>query len=244
MHRFNKYFKRPDERPLSDVPGLVITFLICFFSIQILWHAARPAVEAHATALPEPPSLQQLQLTGLGDDIALAKILMLWLQAFDNQPGLSIPFSQLDYDRLVLWLGKILMLDSRMQYPLLAASRLYSAVPYEVKTRKVLEFVYEQFFLDPNRRWPSLAHAVYVAKHRLGDLPLALQYARALAQHVTIENLPFWVKQMEIYVLEDMDEIESARIIIGGLLDSGVISDENELRFLQDRLKRLQENDK
>ena len=46
---------------------------------------------------------------------------------------------------------------------------------------------------------------------------------------------------MEIYVLEDMGEIESARILIGGLLESGAITDTHELMFLQQRLERLED---
>ena len=104
----------------------------------------------------------------------------------------------------------------------------------------MLEFVYEQFFVDPNRRWPALAHAVYVAKHRLKDLPLALRYAHAISENVTLNDIPYWVRQMEIYVLEDMGEIKSAKILIGGLLESGAITDPHELEFLQERLQKLE----
>jgi len=166
---------------------------------------------------------------------------MLWLQAFDHQAGISLPFKHLDYTRLAGWLALILQLDPRGQYPLLAASRLYSEVPDNARKRIMLEFVYDQFFLDPARRWPSLAHAVYVARHRLHDLPLALRYARALSDSVAAGTAPSWVGQMPIYVLEDMDEIESARALITGLLESGAIRDERELAFLRDRLRRLEQ---
>ena len=89
-----------------------------------------------------------------------------------------------------------------------------------------------------------MTHAIYIAKHRIKDYPLALKFAHAVAQQVTANNIPSWVKQMEIYVLEDMGEIESAKILIGGLLESGAITDAHELQFLQDRLDRLErEND-
>ena len=52
---------------------------------------------------------------------------------------------------------------------------------------------------------------------------------------------PPWVTQMEIYVLEDLGEFESARIIIGGLLESGKLAgNDNELRFLKNKLAELQ----
>ena len=228
-------------RPISSVPKTVLIVLVSALLLQVIWHTTRPPVTGEARALQGAPPIEALQLLGLGDSIALGKIVMLWLQAFDNQPGISIPFINLDYDKVIDWLDRILLLDARTQYPLFAASRVYSEVADEKKKRQMLEFVYEQFIVDPNRRWATMAHAVYVAKHRLKDLPLALKYARALAGNVTRKDIPYWVKQMEIYVLEDMGEIESAKILIGGLLESGSVSDLHELRFLEERLKRLEQ---
>jgi hypothetical protein len=45
---------------------------------------------------------------------------------------------------------------------------------------------------------------------------------------------------MEIFILEDMDELETARLIIGGYLQSGSVKDPAELRFLEERLKQLE----
>ncbi len=43
--------------------------------------------------------------------------------------------------------------------------------------------------------------------------------------------------QVELFVLEDMGETESAMVLLGGLLESGVIRDENQLEFLKQRLE-------
>ena len=45
---------------------------------------------------------------------------------------------------------------------------------------------------------------------------------------------------MEIFILEDMNEFEAARIMLGGLLASGQIRDPAEARFLAQRLKDLE----
>jgi hypothetical protein len=45
---------------------------------------------------------------------------------------------------------------------------------------------------------------------------------------------------MEIFILEDMDELETARLIIGGYIQSGSVKDPAELRFLDERLKQLE----
>jgi hypothetical protein len=209
--------------------------------LQIGLHAVAPEPEAKAQDLTQPPATSLLRLASLGDPIALAKILMLQLQAFDYQSGTKIPYKDLDYTRLEAWLSRILDLDPAGQYPLLAAARLYAEVPREAKQRSMMDFIYRQYFLDPNRRWPWLAHATFLAKHRLKDMGLALKYAAALQKYTTAKDVPAWVTTMEIFIREDMNELETARMMIGGLLASGKITDRGELSFLDGRLHEIEE---
>ena len=166
---------------------------------------------------------------------------MLYLQAFDYQAGSRVPYQDLDYDRLVDWLARILELDPRGQYPLMSASRLYAEVPGPAKQRKMLDFIYREYLRDPNRRWPWLAHATLLAKHQLKDLPLARKYAVALQQNTTAPDAPTWVRQMEPFILEDMNELEAAKVMIGGLLASGQVKDRRDFELLERRLKQLEE---
>ena len=228
------------ERPVRDVPLAGLLLLAAGLAAQLAWHAWRPGPTARAEALPAPPPEAMLRVASIGDPVALAKGLMIWLQAFDNQPGISIPFRDLDYGRVQGWLARILALDPRGQYPLLAASRLYGEVPVADKQRSMLEFVYERFLEDPDRRWPWLAHAAIVARHRLNDLPLALRYARAITERATGPGVPNWARDMSILVLEEMGELEAARVLIGGLLESGRVTDPHEVRFLDGKLKDLE----
>jgi len=228
------------ERPVAHVPRLVVALLALGLAAQLTlkWTSASPA--ARAEDLPPAPKASVLRLASLGDPITLAKLLMLYLQAFDYQSGSKVPYASLDYARLEDWLARILELDPRGQYPLLAASRIYAEVPDESRQRGMLEFVYRGFFADPNRRWPWLAHAAVIAKHRLHDLPLARRYAAAIQRYTTATDVPLWAKQMEIFILEDMNELEAARIMIGGYIQSGRVKDPAELRFLDQRLKELE----
>jgi len=222
------------------VPIWVILLLVGSFLLQVSIHFLQPIPAVKAEDLPSPPSLVALQLASLGEPLALSKLLMFWLQAYDNQPGISIPFRELDYGRVEQWLDRILALDERGQYPLLAASRLYAEVPDSDKQRQMLDFVARQFHGDPVRRWPWLAHGVILAKHRLNDLPLALKFARLLADTEHNDYIPSWARQMEFILLEDMGELESARILIGGLLASKAVTDPHEIHFLKERLSKLE----
>jgi hypothetical protein len=229
------------ERPVRDVPLWITALFVFALALQIWMASSRPPPSAKAENLSAPPSGHALRLASLGEPIALGKLAMLYVQAFDYQAGARLPYRNLDYEHLEAWLARILELDPAGQYPLMSASRLYAEVPDHAKQRQMLEFVYREYLKDPNRRWPWLAHATVLAKHQLRDLSLARKYAAALERNTTTLAAPMWVRQMEPFILEDMNELEAARVLIGGLLASGQITDERELALLERRLRLLEQ---
>ena len=227
------------ERPVSDVPRPVLALLVLALAAQIAWHALAPAPRLQAAALAPPPSLAVLRLAAMGEPIALSKLLMLHVQAADSQTGAHGLYDGIDYARLEQWLTRISDLDPRAEYPLIAASHLYAEVRDDAKRRRMLDFVYQRFLLEPNLRWRALAHVTMVAKYQLHDLPLAQRYASAIRRLASGPQVPGWARQMEVFVLEDMNELESAKILLGGMIASGQVSDPQERRFLQERLQQL-----
>lgn len=226
------------ERAIATVPRPVLALLVIALCLQIAWQAWQSRPSARAEALGAPASPASLRALALGEPIALAQLLTLYLQAFDNQPGVSIPFRDLDYTRVAAWLRTLLDLDPAAQYPLLMATQLYGQVPDESRQRLMCGFVYDQFLLDPDRRWRWLAHCAIMAKHRLRDAPLALAYAEAITRGT--QRASNWARQMRIFILEDLGEIEAARVLLGGLLASGEIIEEKEIHFLTERLQELE----
>ena len=228
-----------DHRRVAEVPRAVLALLALSLAAQIAWQALRVDTTRSALDLPPAPSAPALRLASFGEAEAAARLTMLYLQSFDLGGGNVAPYRNLDYQRLVGWLESILALDPRSQYPLFAAARVYADTPDPARMRIMLDFVHRQFLADPDRRWPWLAHAALLAKHRLKDLALARRYAQALDRLARARDMPLWAKQMEIFILEDMNELEAAKIMIGGLLESGTITDPAELRFLKERLEQL-----
>jgi len=231
-----------DERPLYAVPRLVIASLVVALTLQIAWQSTQPKPTARAEELGAPPTIASLNIASAGEHVALAQLMTLYLQAFDNQPGVSIPFRDLDYPQVIRWLATILQLDPAGQYPLLMAAQVYSQVPDTVRERLMADFVHAQFLQDPNRRWRWLAHATIMAKHRLHDDALALRFARDITR--LAPAAPHWARQMQIFILEDIGERESAKIMLGGLLAGGQIKDEHELHFLTQRLEAMKNDEK
>ncbi len=224
------------ERPVISVPWMVTLVLVVALGAQISWHMRLPTPVANARDLPAPPPEWTLRALSLAEEQAFARLLMLWLQAFDHQPGISIPFRNLDYGRVTAWLDRILALDPRSRYPLLSAARIYAEVPDPGRQRLMVQFVERQFLLAPDERWQWLAHAVFIARHRLQDLPLALRLSRELRELTRVEKVPGWARQMELFVLDEMGDAQGAKVLLGGLIESGQISDPAEIRFLEQRL--------
>ena len=229
-----------DERSVAAVPPWIWGALGILLAAQIGWQSAhRPGTPA-AADLPPAPRPEALRIASFGEAEAAARVAMLYIQSVDFNSGRAIPYGSLDYQRLVGWLAAILELDPRSDYPLFSAARVYAEVPDPQRARIALEFIYRAYLQDPNRRWPWLAHGALLAKHRLADLALARRYAAAVERHATAANVPLWAKQMEIFILEDMNELQAAKIMIGGLLASGTIRDPEEARFLAQRLEEME----
>ena len=228
------------ERGVASVPSAVRWTLAAALALQMGWHAWQPDAKAQARALAPVPAVSALRVAALGDEAVLAKLLMLRLQAHDRQPGVSLPFRDLDYGRVAGWLDAIIDLDPRAGAPLMAAARVYGSVSDPGRQRTMFDLVHRRFLEDPGRRWPWLAHAAVMAKHRLVDPALALRYATAVTEHATGPDVPPWVRDMSALIAADMGELDTARILIGGLLHSGRITDPREIGFLGEQLARLE----
>ncbi|MFN7753382.1 MAG: hypothetical protein ACK5TE_14055 [Pseudomonadota bacterium] len=218
-----------------QVPRGLRLALALALGAQLLLAALQPNPRARREPLPAPPSIEALRAMAMAEPASLALAGALWLQSHDTQPGLSIPHRALDYERLAPWLRRLLELDPTGQYPLLLASHVYSQVPDAERQRRMLLLVREAFDADPDRRWRWLAHAALVARHRLGDAALAIEFATAITRKATGPAVPSWARQMSVLLLADTGESQAASVLLGGLIDAGLVTDPAELRFLLER---------
>lgn len=232
---------RVRQRAISAVPLWMIVLLAVALAAHAALRALEPPPQARAAALGAPWPAAMWRAASLDEPVAAAQSLTLYLQAFDNQPGISIPFLALDYERVAGWLAVILQLDPVAQYPLLLASQVYGQVNDADKQRRMCAFVQREFMARPDARWRWLAHCAIMAKHRLRDMPLALRYAEDITRHAQAASN--WARQMRIFILDDMGERESATVLLGGLLAGNEISDAKERHFLAERLQQMQSVD-
>ena len=224
-------------RRYSSVPRWVLAL----FGLALVLHGAMrlaaPRPEAVAAALDAPLPIPALRVLSVGEPQVLSQWLTLYLQAFDNQPGISVAFASLDYARVSDWLKAALALDPVAQYPLMMASQLYGQAGDAARQRVMCDFVHRHFLQQPDTRWRWLAHCAIMARHRLKDMALALRYADDIAQRAG--KASGWARQMRIFLLEDMGEAERAAVLLGGLLANNEVIDPRELHFLGEQLEKL-----
>lgn len=240
-----RLFVEEEYRPLRAVSPWLWLALGLGLAAQALYNAlALPPPTARAEELTRPPGAGVFQVGALGDPAALSRMVMLSLQSFDNQPGISVPFQELNYEAAADWLSVAAALDPRSDYPHFAAARAYGGVRDPARKRVMIEWIRDQFARSPKLRWEWMAHAVTDARHGiLKDPELSLQLARELREKTKPGEAPNWARHMEAFLLRNDDEYAAASELMLNLLDAGEIEDVHEYRLLHDRLREMLEKE-
>lgn len=242
LRRFRfRLFVKDEYRPLRAAPRGLWALMAFALAMQ-LWfhqHLGPPKVSERELQLSRPPAEELLHAAAFGDPFALARALMLNLQAFDNQQGVSIKYGDLDYDILGLWLDRIVSLDEKSGYPHFTAAKIYTSPKDEARRRKIIEWVRKHFRERPNERWEWMAHATNFVRHQMKDGPLALEMAREIRALTAPGKVPGWTRQMEAFFLENDSAYKASASLLANLLAAGEVKDPAEFSFLLQRLEEI-----
>jgi len=229
-------------RDLVQLPRLLLSGFALVLIIQIIFHHFyKQEYTTEFKQLQRPSAKEFYQLASLGSERLLSYLLILKLQLHDNQVGKNIAYARLDYQLLTEWFELIYNLNPESDYPAFLASRVYSQVSDEVKVRKMIALLEWLFEKNPQQHWRRMTEACLLAKHQLKDMDLALKLAEKVADLPANIRLPFWARDMRIVLLDELNEYESAIILISSLLQSNEIKDPDEKRFLETRLLKIRQ---
>ena len=223
---------RRSERPMLSLPRpLLLAFVLLLVAQTVHHHFDRERLESSYRGLSQPFSANIYRGLAMGSEQLFGYLLAIRLQLHDNQVGQHFRYSLIDYDLLVDWLDRITEISPGTEYPMLLASRVYTATGDREQLRQILEFIERRFDDDPQLHWRRLAEASVMAKHKLGDLDLALRMARKLARQPASVNMPNWARDFEFLLLAELNELESAIAMIQALLQTEAVNDPDERRF-------------
>jgi hypothetical protein len=233
---------RRGERPVLTLPRpLLFGFLVLFIGQLIFHHADRIRFEASYQPLARPMTAATYKALSMGSEQLLGYLMALRLQFHDNQYARHFRYNLIDYPLLIDWLDRISDISEGTEYPMLLASRVYTSTSDHQQLRLILEFIERRFDDDPQLHWRRLVEASVIAKHKLGDIDMALGMARKLSRQPASINMPRWARDFEFLLLAELNELESAIAIIQALLNTDAINDPDERSFLQSKLLDFQQ---
>ncbi len=182
--------------------------------------------------LPQPPSMGALMARGLGDGQFVFRLAALRLQHAGNLDGRIFPYRDMDYRRLAGWLSRMDSLDPAASITPTMAAFLFVSTQEPEDTRYLVDYLERHALRDPERKWRWLAQAVYIAWYRLGDRERALGLAGILAG-LPVPDLPYWARQMAVFILRDVGEKRAAREILERIAATDRNLPENERQWME-----------
>jgi len=150
--------------------------------------------------VPPAPDVQYASAYGLGDSSFAYRMNGLMLQNLGDVGGRVTPLRDYDYQALTDWFFVQDSLDPQSDYTPYLASYYFSAVQDPHKFRPVLDYLKEVGRRPEGEKWRWLAQGVFMARFKMGDLQLALELAKVLAQSKAA-GLPTWARQMPVFIL-------------------------------------------
>ena len=209
--------------------------------VALAGHAAlalhHRGLQAGWPGVPAAPPATLAPLLTLGDEQLLYRSAGFGLQNMGDGGGRTTPLRQYDDRRLEAWLQLLDRLDPRADYLPTLAGLYFGQTPEPADLRRVVGYLSALGARDPAHHWRWLAHAVYLARHRLHDRPLALAIARHLAGLAGAEA-PLWVRQMPAFALAEVGEREAARDLLATLLASEPDLPAGEVALMRDLIER------
>ncbi|MBF0621935.1 MAG: hypothetical protein HQL54_08400 [Magnetococcales bacterium] len=171
----------------------------------------------------------------MGEQQTVARLLAIWIQSLPELTNQEMP-------ALLAWLEGIAELNPDSSYPLFLAGRVLG-FGNTTQQKQLYGFVERRFRQNPEKFWSELAYVAVNARHGLNDMVLAQKYAHALVRNTPPNVLPPWARQLEALLLTDMGHLQQAQMLVGAMINDGLVTDPAEIKYLNEWLIWLQEND-
>lgn len=212
--------------------------LVAIFAAQVLVASTMLEYRERTEPITIPPSYETGLAVSLGDGEFFFRSSAMHLTNAGVSGGQTIPLKDLDFARLQEWFFLLDRFDSRSNLIPVLAGYWFGFTQYRPDARYIIDYLLARAENDPEQAWRWRLQAIYLAKHRVEDLDLALEIAEATAA-TDDPNAPFFLKQMPAFVLEDMGEEEAALILLKTIMATHPDLPDDEARFLQIAIDRM-----
>lgn len=215
---------------MAKVKAYLFAFLVFNF---VLWSAANRQ-QAQWEGVPPVPSKSGAMMMLLGDEQFSYRFGAITLQNLGDGGGRVTPIKDYDFSKLGKWFWLLHGLDPASEHVPFAAAFYFGGTSDPAQVAVVVDYLGKIGANPAGEKWRWLAHAAYLARHRMKDMQLALDLAYQLSRMRPLQGeLPLWAKQLPAFILKEQGEKESAKELISSLLMNEKNPNPNEVNFMK-----------
>lgn len=213
-----------------------VTLLAGLAAMIALWPATqgmRPA----SRLLGPPPADAAIPALGLGDAQAYFRAAAVGLFNAGDLGGRTTPLAAFDMDDVAAWLRHLDVADPRSDLGANLAAHYFGLTPRTGSLRPLIDYLVAHAETVPGEKWRWLAHATFLARHRLGDSDLALELGLRLSK-LPADQVPAWARQLPAFVLAAKGDRQAATLFMETMLDTDRSLSAGERATMLDFLRR------
>ncbi|MDF3023903.1 MAG: hypothetical protein K0R10_1264 [Alphaproteobacteria bacterium] len=212
----------------------VILFLGAALALNLAFWAGTKFIYAKWEGVPPVPTRAGATMMALGDQQFSYRLAAITLQNLGDSGGRVTPIRDYDYAKLGAWFDLLDGLDPASDHVPMLAAYYFGATRVPADVAVIVDYLAKVGERPVGSKWRWLVHAVFLARHRLGDLQVALDLAYKLSKmQLQDDVMPAWGRQMPAFVLKAKGDREDARKIMVDLLASGKTFHPNEINFMK-----------
>ena len=220
--------------PQNAAKARTSILLVAFLALNVTFWIGSKYLYAKWEGVPPVPTRDGAIMMALGDSEFAYRLGALTLQNLGDSGGRVTPIRDYSYPELGKWFQLMDGLDPASDHVPMLAAYYFGATRVPADVAVVVEYLSKIGQRPVGAKWRWLVHAIFLARHRMGDLELALDLAYKLTRMEPVDDvMPAWARQMPAFVLKEKGDREDARKIIEGLLASGRRFHANEVNFMQ-----------
>lgn len=208
--------------------------LFLFLALTLLLWVFSNRLQAGWAGVPPVPTRQGAAMMMLGDEQFSFRFGALTLQNLGDGGGRVTPIKDYDFNKLGKWFWLLNALDPASEHVPLITAFYFGGAPDPQQIKVVVDYLAYVGQNPAGEKWRWLAHAAYLALHKMKDPGLALDLAYKLSKMKPLSgDLPGWARQMPAFILKKQGQTESAREFIERVFVEGGVTNVNEINFMR-----------
>lgn len=210
-----------------------ILFILLSLNL-LLWGVSRETYSRWDGVPPAPTKAGAITLS-LGDPEFSYRYLALGLQNMGDVGRDVTPLKGYDYQKLGRWFFLLNQLDPASDHVPMIAAYYFGATRVPKDVAVVVGYLSAIGQIPAGDKWRWLAHAAYLAQHRMHNTDLALTFAYKLLRMHRDEGveMPVWARQMPAFILKNTGDRAAARELMENMLVSEKTAYPEEINFMK-----------